>query len=109
MRKYLMLLVVLAVGACSDAGTPPGESCGDGECNGAESDRSCPGDCPASCNGACETPNDCRTCLDDCPIGELDTLCPEICGNGACESFAEENAESCPSDCAPTCGDGVCA
>jgi hypothetical protein len=33
-----------------------------------------------------------------------------FCGDGACNTTATdvENATTCPADCAPTCGNGVC-
>jgi hypothetical protein len=57
--------------------------CGDGACNGTETQASCPGDCGS----------------------------PETCGNGVCSAVAGENCSNCPGDCTVgcnSCGDGIC-
>jgi len=78
-------------------------TCGDGACNGAETNLTCPSDCPAPpppsevCgNGQCVAPEDSNSCPTDCPIAPPAPT--ETCGNGQC--VAPEDFNSCPSDCA---------
>src|SRR5688572_24359697 len=110
--KRLGLLAMLGyLAACSEAGTAIGNCNGDGICNDGETDRSCPDECTRDCDGVCELPRDCATCLDDCGT-TLEQLCPGVCGNTACEPADGENSDTCPLDCmAPVgdCGDGACA
>ena len=82
-----------------------GAVCGDGQCDGTESSKTCPKDCPTGpiCgNGACEAGESSSTCPIDCGPPK------PVCGNGLCESG--ESSASCPKDCgAPrTCGNGKC-
>ncbi len=107
-----------------------GANCGDGVCEGDESSKTCPKDCPAGpiCgNGACEPGESSQSCPQDCgpppafcgngkcEKGESSFNCPKdcgpiqpVCGNGSCEPG--ESSQSCPKDCgAPsTCGNGKC-
>ena len=76
-------------------------SCGDGSCDGSETEALCPVDCAITeCgNGICEFDEDSETCVEDCPVAE--------CGNGLCED--SETDLTCEEDCGPnSCGDGVC-
>lgn len=53
----------------------------------------------------------CVSCGDGrCSDGESRT-CPQdcSCGDGQCDASLRENVFSCPADCAPACGDGICS
>jgi hypothetical protein len=89
-------------------------TCGDGTCDAAEDQCSCPHDCgdPPGSESVCtdEVDNDCDN-LTDCsdPDCASDPAC--ICNNdGVCESG--EDCNNCPGDCisgsGTGCGDGVC-
>ncbi len=100
--------------------------CGDGICNGTETNCTCPGDCPTTvcgdgcCRGSesyCSCPADCTPrCGDGCCTGSescssCSSDCGSCCGNGACDNG--EDCSSCPGDCgacAPTCANtgGAC-
>lgn len=99
--------------------------CGDGICNGAETNDTCAADCSPDCgNGTCDDGESFATCPGDCALAVTcnnDSVCdvgetPDTCGdcaacnnNGTCD--AGENAFTCPADCALviTCNnDGVC-
>jgi hypothetical protein len=103
-------------------GTPV---CGDGICNGAETNNTCAADCPSSCgNRTCDEgesfascPGDCAlavVCNNDgtCDVGETPGTCGDCAAcnnNGSCD--AGENAFTCPVDCVMviTCNNnGVC-
>jgi PKD repeat protein len=53
--------------------------------------------CSACGDGACELPENCSNCPDDCGT------CPPVCGDGVCE--VPEECEICPDDCF---GDPAC-
>lgn len=57
---------------------PTGPRCGDGICNGTDTQQNCPADCGPP---------------------------PIVCGDGICNGT--ETSQSCPADCA-ICGDGIC-
>lgn len=96
-------IVVADVVQPSDTG--PTTVCGNGICEGAETQTSCPMDCPKTgpvCgNGVCENGETQGNCPADCTPAW-------VCGNGICESA--ETAVNCPADCKPkvVCGNGVC-
>lgn len=71
-------------------------TCGDGTCSEGEI---CPDDCSGICNGTCEM-IDQLFCPSDCAAGTN-------CGDDTCDP--EEHHDACPEDCAPGCGDGLCA
>ena len=74
--------------------------CGDGSCNGSETQCSCPGDC-GLCSGCCSG--------SACNSGASDTACGL---NGAsCTNCSNSGKECQNQQCAtpaPTCGDGLC-
>jgi hypothetical protein len=76
--------------------------CGDGQCNGDETCRTCPadcGECPPQCgDGQCNGDETCGTCPDDC--GE----CSPRCGDGQCNG--DEACDTCPDDCGECPGGG---
>lgn len=77
--------------ACpADCGTPA--RCGDGVCNGIETEASCPADCsvPRCGNGVCDAIETSASCPADCPAGP-------VCGDGTCDP--SESALGCPADC----------
>jgi len=94
--------LVLEVHSCT-VGEPFGGgqvSCGDGSCNGSETNATCPQDCPAGpvCgNGQCESGETATGCPADC--GSTGP----VCGNQSCESG--ETSSSCPADCGTPGGD----
>jgi hypothetical protein len=119
------LAVFGAVAGCGDDGAPTQTTqCGDGVCEGAEDETSCPQDCHViECgDGVCEGAEDETSCPQDCLQTECgdgvcegaedETSCPQDChviecGDGVCEGAEDET--SCPQDCLQTeCGDGVC-
>jgi hypothetical protein len=75
--------------------------CGDGICNGAETNVSCPGDCPPTCT-ATETPeatcddgvdNDCDTFID---CADLNCVGTPACVSGGCDNDnIKEAGEQC--------------
>jgi hypothetical protein len=74
--------------------------CGDGVCDGDETETNCPQDCGVTeCgDGVCGDDENPYTCPQDCEV--------LTCGNGVCEAGEET---SCLQDCtAPHCGNGVC-
>ncbi len=91
---------------CNDSGHPDeceilAEVCNDANDNDCDelvdcSDPDCIGDpnCNCNFNGVCEIDEDCLSCPNDCPSGEIG------CGNGVCEANNDENCRSCPADCA---------
>jgi hypothetical protein len=92
----------------------PTSVCGDNNCNGEETAKTCPQDCNAATAYIC--PNKiCETAL-----GENSANCPADCGGSAaytcpnkqCETALGENSTNCPDDCSgntnPYCPDGVC-
>jgi hypothetical protein len=96
-----------------------GNSCGNGTCNLGEDGTSCPADCFCG-NGVCDEGENYTTCPEDgcmcgngtCNPGESDSNCPvdcqPPCGDGACDSFEDDQFSGyfCPADC--YCGNGVC-
>lgn len=86
---------------------PPPAFCGDGQCNGQETEITCWHDCqgqgPTCGNSICEQGEDSSNCPSDCqPQGPT-------CGNNVCE--AGEDHTTCPNDCqapGPVCGNNVC-
>ena len=85
----------------------PQTFCGDGTCNGAETSKSCPSDCPVVTTYTCPN-NDCeislgensKNCPADCPVAA-------VCPNKVCEST--ETYKSCSADCTlKSCGDTDC-
>lgn len=60
--------------------------CGNGQCEAAESPRSCPADCGTCGNGRCDAGETATSCAQDCG-----------CGNHVCD--AGESCGSCPGDC----------
>ena len=66
-------------------------TCGDGVCEGAENDVTCPEDCIRCGDGVCHATENALTCPSDCQ--------GIVCGDGVCES--PETYETCPEDCAP--------
>ena len=63
--------------------------CGDGVCEGSETDVTCPDDCIRCGDGICHASENALTCPSDCA--------GIICGDGVCES--PETYETCPDDC----------
>ncbi len=97
--------------------------CGDCECEISvceETAESCPQDCDWTCGDlvpqSCDLVMserwvasegsegmDCRIDLCTCPLGGAG------CGDGCCRGYiCGEDPESCPEDCHPPCGNGVC-
>ncbi len=83
------------------------DSCGDGECTGAETKDTCPDDCGGGADvcgdGKCTGAETKDTCPDDCGGGA------DVCGDGKCTGA--ETKDTCPDDCsggADACGDGKC-
>jgi len=78
-----------ACGACAP-------ECGDGQCNGAETSCTCPGDCP-------DDPDACSPCQ-----------CGDSGGDCSCAPGCWLTGDCCPNACAfcgacaPECGDGIC-
>ncbi len=71
-------------------------ACGDGWCNGGETNATCPSDCPVLCGDArCEGSETLATCPQDCAV----------CGDGTCTAVAGETAYTCPTWAPPTNGD----
>jgi cysteine-rich repeat protein len=63
-----------------------------------------PGSNPSACgDGTCNSPSgeDCNTCAADCGNCPVPGSCP----NGVCD--LGENANSCPNDCKPVCGNSA--
>ncbi|MFO0615548.1 MAG: hypothetical protein U0414_23340 [Polyangiaceae bacterium] len=89
----------VSVGSTSaSSSTGAGPFCGNGVCD-PEDDCSC-ADCPAQCgDGCCQATEDWCHCPADCKP-EMD-----VCGDACC---GPTDPASCPTDCNPTCGDGVC-
>ena len=59
---------------CFSGGTTTGPTCGDGQCSGNETAKSCPQDCittpPSKCgDGQCVAPETAKTCPQDCSTG----------------------------------------
>ncbi len=71
-RTFLFIALLagvfaLGTAACSDDDTPG--SCGDGVCNGSETETSCPADCaedPCNYDGFCDPGENVANCCDDC-------------------------------------------
>lgn len=95
MRGKASALMVLVVAACtSDDDGVPTELCGDGTCNGGESNFTCAADCPATgpfCgDGACNGSESAASCATDCASSSCSPADPAtcagetICLNGAC-------------------------
>ncbi|EPX57944.1 hypothetical protein D187_004478 [Cystobacter fuscus DSM 2262] len=98
--------------------------CGDGMCQGGESQYSCPDDCgyPSYCgDGVCSAAagESDLNCATDCYCGDnlcngsesvntcpRDCGCPNLCGNGVCNN--NETTGTCWTDCGTLCGDRVC-
>ncbi|GMV42961.1 MAG: hypothetical protein AMXMBFR64_46770 [Myxococcales bacterium] len=98
--------------APQDAQDAPAPWCGDGTCDAGE-----------AC-GDCAT--DCGVCPDPCGDGACDTgagegcatcpkdcgACPDPCGDGTCDAAKGETCATCAPDCGACpipCGDGTCA
>jgi len=89
-------------GEGGEGGSGAAPVCGDGICNGTETNSTCSSDC-AECNnnGICDAGEDALTCPLDCAMAWVCNF------NGICD--LTETVETCPSDCAPpTCGNGTC-
>ncbi|MCA9661348.1 MAG: hypothetical protein KC486_23615 [Myxococcales bacterium] len=75
----------------------PKPFCGDGQCLGDESCKTCPDDCgvcpPACGDGQCNGAETCQVCPVDCGA------CPPSCGDTLCNG--DETCSSCPGDCGP--------
>lgn len=52
--------------------------------------------------------NDDGTCGDGESAATCPGDCPPVCGDGLCELRRNESASSCPGDCGQRCGDGFC-
>ena len=96
-----------ATGACDS-------NCGNGTCEPdcGENCETCAEDCPTTCgDGTCECGENAENCCEDCgcPACQscVDGACQSDCGDGACDPACED-CNSCPTDCAPTCGDSTC-
>ncbi|MCD6522176.1 MAG: hypothetical protein J7K68_00345 [Candidatus Diapherotrites archaeon] len=106
--------------ATENATTCPSDcGCGNGICQGTigENYTSCPQDCAGTCdkNGTCEwwagESYTACTYIDETAgvvTGNVTDNC--TCGNGLCEPNGNppENYSTCPQDCSPCNGDGVC-
>lgn len=97
--------------------------CGDGDCNGSETGKTCPADCGISSpcgDGWCYKSETCTSCPLDCGSCAGAAATP-TCGNGKCD--ANEHCGTCPKDCGtcatdcsnpskqsstPTCGGCAC-
>lgn len=115
-KLCLAILASLAMASCDDSNdendNPTKEpaataTCGDGTCEGDETEATCPKDC--------QTPVVKDKCGDGiCDILETFESCPQdcktVCGNKICEKSGGESFENCKEDCdAPGyCGDGIC-
>jgi hypothetical protein len=113
---YPLTISMLFLGACAqgmDGGGGGDDSsdddpavCGDGFCNGDETQSSCADDCggdDAECgDGSCNGTETINTCPGDCGGEETE------CGDDECNGH--ETPTSCPDDCGggPVCGDGNC-
>lgn len=101
-------------GKCSSKSSPlESYCCGDGLCNGEETELTCPIDsCVSLCgNGKCdmEEGEDADSCLMDCQCNYDGTCDPWetvdacsidcTCGNFVCDYLLGENMKNCPSDC----------
>ncbi|MFH1529682.1 MAG: hypothetical protein ABIK09_02985 [Pseudomonadota bacterium] len=95
--------------------------CGDGQCTGAESCKSCPADCGPCCgNGVCQPQQNETSCScpADCP-DDLDTCSPCQCGGSgdackcgpSCVLTGDCCANACTAcgSCPAVCGGGACA
>ena len=90
------------------------DNCGDGFCDrlAGESDESCPIDCPGQ---VCEYDIDCLQydwlvyCGGhwDCVEGTCVEECGLPCGDGACEPWQGEGADTCEPDCAWQCDEDI--
>lgn len=76
---------------CDGGATVLCSTCGNGTCDGSESNATCPNDCPICGDGICSAGEDPYNCPSDCQT---------ICGNGICE---QDEYSTCPYDC---CGGG---
>ena len=86
-------------GCPDDCGT-----CGNLECEGLETPKWCPSDCPVVCgDGSCTASVEADSCPEDCGCADsglyLDT--PIRCGDGLCQSFGliPEDCGNCACDC----------
>ena len=82
-----------------------GSCCGDGTCNGTETNASCSTDCPVSItcvtNGLCD-----GSCPVNCTTGDDLDCAGSCCGDGTCNG-TETNA-SCSTDCSVLCVAEIC-
>ncbi|MGE3454993.1 MAG: hypothetical protein AB7O24_07780 [Kofleriaceae bacterium] len=94
MRVAVGVVLFLAVGCATDD-EDPGASCGDGVCDGSESNSTCPGDCPIGgprCgDGICNGSETSASCSSDCAAGACSTSQDNcggetICISGRCEA-----------------------
>ena len=95
----------------SDPGCGGTAECGDGYCNGDETEASCPEDCSGGTTGGTESCDDCE--FDWTPYGSecCDTAWDEY-GINCADLEANYNWDcagcNCPGDGDPVCGDGSC-
>ncbi|MCH8147624.1 MAG: hypothetical protein IH987_06455, partial [Planctomycetes bacterium] len=99
---------------CNSATNACDSNCGNGTCepNCGENCETCADDCPTTCgDGTCECGENQENCCEDCGCPSCEScvggVCRSDCGDGTCDPACED-CNSCPTDCAPTCGDGVC-
>jgi cysteine-rich repeat protein len=105
---FALLLVVLSVGFVNAADPV----CGDGACNGDETQSNCPRDCGCAQADACLVGDGDPVCGDGaCNYGETYLTCATdcSCGDGACNG--DEDYQSCSADCTSVSSctdDGLC-
>ena len=93
--RFQIAAMVACLAVCQCNGGSEGEDpvCGDGVCEGSETEATCPADCTGEwvCgDGVCEGPETETTCPADCSSG------PD-CGNGICDTG--ETMDTCIQDC----------
>ncbi|MBI5607281.1 MAG: hypothetical protein HY902_00205 [Deltaproteobacteria bacterium] len=95
-----------------------GPVCGDGTCEGGETQDSCPGDClpkPVCGNGKCEVGESPGSCASDCKAECVPACGSKKCGDngcggvcGTCDSASSCNASGQCLPKGPVCGNGSC-
>lgn len=102
-NNLLSTAVVLYSYSITKLSAPTTARCGDGSCNGDETQTTCPEDCkktptPSVCiaDGSCDTEygENSINCPEDCKEEPV-----EKCGDGLCEVEYKEDETTCPEDC----------